>query len=112
MIREGGEQLDSAERPQTGAGGIATEDEAFRFLSDVMRGTLTEPGGKAVTIGDRLKACSGLIKLFETHEEESAAGPRRRSGSDRASHRDLRRCWGTCWFTDTRTMTCRAGAAA
>ena len=66
----------SAERPRTGAGGIATEDEAFRFLSDVMRGTLTEPGGKAVTIGDRLKACSGLIKLFETHEEESAAGER------------------------------------
>ena len=42
MIREGGEQVASAERPQTGAGGIATEDEAFRFLSDVMRGTLTE----------------------------------------------------------------------
>ena len=54
----------------------ATEDEAFRFLSDVMRGTLTEPGGKAIAIGDRLKACSGLIKLFETREEKSAAGDR------------------------------------
>ena len=55
---------------------VATEAEAFRFLSDVMRGTLTEPGGKAVSVGDRLKACSGLLKLFEIHEEESAAGER------------------------------------
>ena len=57
-------------------GSVATEAEAFRFLSDVMRGTLTEPGGKAVSVGDRLKACSGLLKLFEIHEEESAAGER------------------------------------
>ena len=57
-------------------GSVATEAEAFRFLSDVMRGTLTEPGGKAVSVGDRLKACSGLLKLFEVHEEESAAGER------------------------------------
>ena len=55
---------------------VATEAEAFRFLSDVMRGTLTEPGGKAVSVGDRLKACSGLLKLFEIREEESAAGER------------------------------------
>ena len=61
----------------TGAqGSVATEAEAFRFLSDVMRGTLTEPGGKSVSVGDRLKACSGLLKLFEIHEEESAAGER------------------------------------
>ena len=33
-------------------GSVATEAEAFRFLSDVMRGTLTEPGGKAVSVGD------------------------------------------------------------
>ena len=57
-------------------GSVATEAEAFRFLSDVMRGTLTEPGGKTVSVGDRLKACSGLLKLFEIHEEESAAGER------------------------------------
>ena len=49
--------MSSGERAQA----TATEDEAFRFLSDVMRGTLTEPGGKAIAIGDRLKACSGLI---------------------------------------------------
>lgn len=57
-------------------GPVATEAEAFRFLSDVMRGTLTEPGGKAASVGDRLKACSGLLKLFEIQEEESAAGER------------------------------------
>ena len=67
----GGERVNSEVQS-----GIATEQEAFRFLSDVMRGTLTEPGGKALCIGDRLKACSGLIKLFETREEKSAAGDR------------------------------------
>ena len=66
----------SAEGPQVGATGIATENEAFRFLSDVMRGALTEPGGKPVSVGDRLKACSGLLKLFEIHEEKSSAGER------------------------------------
>ena len=66
------DSAEAAERKQD----IATEAEAFRFLSDVMRGTLTEPGGKTVSVGDRLKACSGFLKLFEIHEEESAAGER------------------------------------
>ena len=54
----------------------ASEEEALRFLSDVMRGTLTEAGGKEISVGDRLKACSGLLKLFETRQEESSAGER------------------------------------
>ena len=53
-----------------------TEEETIRFLSDVMRGTLTEPGGREVSVGDRLKACSGLMKLFETRQAETAAGER------------------------------------
>lgn len=56
--------------------GFATETEALRFLSDVMRGTLTEPGGREVSVGDRLKACSGLMKLFEGQREESSATAR------------------------------------
>ena len=66
--------------PESGAKpvdrGFASEEEALRFLSDVMRGTLTEPGGKEISVGDRLKACSGLLKLYENRQEESAAGER------------------------------------
>ena len=56
--------------------GFATEEEALRFLSDVMRGTLNDAGGKEVSVGDRLKACSGLLKAYENRQEESAAGER------------------------------------
>lgn len=66
--------------------GLASEDEALRFLSDVMRGVLTEPGGKPVSVGDRLKACSGLLKLYETGQEESAAGERELALSAAAEH--------------------------
>ena len=64
--REGG--------PDSGA--YATEEETFRFLSDVMRGALTEPGGKPVSVGDRLKASGSLLKLFETRQQEHGAGER------------------------------------
>ena len=57
----GEQEREEALRPR----GLASEEEAFRFLSDVMRGCLTEPGGKPVSVGDRLKACSGLLKLYE-----------------------------------------------
>ena len=62
--------------PDKVCGNLATEEEALRFLSDVMRGVLTDTGGKAVSMGDRLKACSGLLKLYETGQGESAAGER------------------------------------
>ena len=70
----------------SGISGLASEDEALRFLSDVMRGVLTEPGGKPVSVGDRLKACSGLLKLYETGQEESAAGERELALSAAAEH--------------------------
>ena len=54
----------------------ASQEEALQFLSDVMRGTLTEPSGKEVSVGDRLKACSSLLKLYEAGQEESSAGER------------------------------------
>ena len=54
----------------------ASQEEALQFLSDVMRGTLTEPGGKEVSVGDRLKACSSLLRLYEAGQEESSAGER------------------------------------
>ncbi|MBQ9663908.1 MAG: PBSX family phage terminase large subunit [Oscillospiraceae bacterium] len=68
----GEQEREEALRPR----GLASEEEAFRFLSDVMRGCLTEPGGKPVSVGDRLKACSGLLKLYENRQQDSAAGER------------------------------------
>ena len=56
--------------------GIVTEEETLRFLSEVMRGTLTDPEGKDISIGDRLKASGSLLKLFEARREESTAGER------------------------------------
>lgn len=54
----------------------ATEGELLEFLSAVMRGEREEEGGKEISMGDRLKACSGLLKLFETRWSEEAAGER------------------------------------
>ena len=59
--------------------GLATEEELYRFLSDVMRGVTTEPNGKDVSVGDRLKACGSLMKLFETRQAQPAAGERERA---------------------------------
>ena len=65
--------MDESEEAVTG---LATEEELYRFLSDVMRGFVTEPGGKDVSVGDRLKACGSLMKLFETRQTQTAAGDR------------------------------------
>ncbi len=54
-------------------GGTATETEVLDFLSRVMRG---ESEGREITMGDRLKAGSSLLKVFEDRKEESAAGDR------------------------------------
>ena len=53
----------------------ATEEEALLFLSRVMRGE-NEEGEREIALGDRLKACGSLLKLFESHQQESAAGER------------------------------------
>ena len=58
---------------------VATEDEAYRFLTDVMRGVISEPAGKDVSVGDRLKACSGLLKRYETTAGDPAVGERERA---------------------------------
>ncbi len=55
---------------------VATEEENFRFLTDVMRGAIDEPTGKGVSIGDRLKASSGLMKLYESAQPGGGAGAR------------------------------------
>ena len=51
---------------------VASEEEAYRFLTDVMRGTVAEPTGREVSVGDRLKACSGLMKLYESGLQAAA----------------------------------------
>ena len=51
---------------------VATEEEAYRFLSDVMRGCIAEPTGREVSVGDRLKACSGLMKRYESTQDGAA----------------------------------------
>ena len=51
---------------------VAPEEEAYRFLTDVMRGTVAEPGGREVSVGDRLKACSGLMKRYESAQDGGA----------------------------------------
>ena len=56
--------------------GAATEEELLLFLSGVMRGQLAEAGGREISMGDRLKASTGLMKLFEDRREEAAAGDR------------------------------------
>ncbi len=69
---------------------VATEEEAYRFLSDVMRGTVLEPSGKDVSIGDRLKACSGLMKRYESAQDpaagETARGRALASAAERLGH--------------------------
>ncbi|MCR5138505.1 MAG: PBSX family phage terminase large subunit [Oscillospiraceae bacterium] len=57
----------------------ATEEELLEFLSAVMRGQGTEAGGKEISMGDRLKACTGLLKLFENRSPDSEAGDRERA---------------------------------
>ena len=52
---------------------IAGEEEAYRFLTRVMRGDLKEPSGKDVSVTDRLKACTGLMKRYETAPDAGAA---------------------------------------
>ena len=56
--------------------GIADEQEIWLFLSGVMRGQTDEEGGKGVGIGDRLKACTALLKLYEDREAAPDAGDR------------------------------------
>ena len=46
--------------------GIVDEEESLLFLSAVMRGQLDELGGSGVSVGDRLKACVSILKLYET----------------------------------------------
>ncbi len=58
---------------------VAGEEEAYRFLSDVMRGCITEPSGKDVSIGDRMKACSGLLKRYEAAQQDAGPGERERA---------------------------------
>ena len=58
---------------------IAGEEEAYRFLTEVMRGALTEPGGREVSVGDRLKACTGLMKRYEAGPDAGAGGDRERA---------------------------------
>ena len=58
---------------------VATEEEANRFLTDVMRGAVEEPTGKGVSIGDRLKACSGLLKIYEDASDAGAVSERERA---------------------------------
>ena len=55
---------------------MASEAEAYRVLTDVMRGTVAGEAGREVSVGDRLKACSGLLKLFEVRQEETVSGAR------------------------------------
>ena len=53
---------------------IAGEEEAYRFLTRVMRGDLKEPNGREVSVTDRLKACTGLMKRYETAPDAGAGG--------------------------------------
>ncbi|MBR0161587.1 MAG: PBSX family phage terminase large subunit [Oscillospiraceae bacterium] len=53
---------------------LATEEEAALFLTAVMRGTLA--GGREATVGDRLKACTTLLRLYEERGPGSTAGER------------------------------------
>ena len=55
---------------------IATEQEAWEFLSGVMRGEPEAAGGREIPIGDRLKACTGLLKIFEDRRAVEPAGER------------------------------------
>ena len=66
---------------------VAPEEEAYRFLTDVMRGTVAEPGGREVSVGDRLKACSGLMKLYESGLQAAAGAGERERALARASER-------------------------
>ena len=56
--------------------GVAAEDEILLFLSGVLRGQLPDTGEKTVSVGDRLKACTALLKLYEDRQAQSAAGER------------------------------------
>ena len=58
---------------------IAGEEEAYRFLTRVMRGDLKEPNGREVSVTDRLKACTGLMKRYETAPDAGAGGDRERA---------------------------------
>ena len=58
---------------------VASEEEALQFLSRVMRGENEVADGKEISVGDRLKACGSLLKLFETRQESAAAGDRERA---------------------------------
>ena len=66
---------------------VATEEEAYRFLTDVMRGTVAGEAGREVSVGDRLKACSGLMKLYESGLQDAAGAGERERALARAAER-------------------------
>ena len=55
---------------------VTEPNEILLFLSGVMRGQLPDTGEKGISVGDRLKACTALLKLYEDRQEQSAAGER------------------------------------